>query len=235
MNVQLSPQSPLQKSPSLPSLQPYFEALYARHPDPWRVGDRWYEVRKRKLLLAALPRARFSYAYEPGCGNGELTVELAARCDRVLATDFSESAIATARRRLQDVQNAGHVELCRQTVPQDWPWPANALNAAGPDGINAAGNRFDLIVISEFAYYLPDDALQMLATLAAATLSNDGCLIACHWRHDFAERLHTADAAHAAFDHQCGLHRAGGYRDADFLLDIWTARSGSVARREGLL
>jgi SAM-dependent methyltransferase len=199
-----------------------------RHPDPWRAGDRWYEVRKRNLLLAALPRARFSYAYEPGCGNGVLTQELAARCDRVLAADFSESAIAAARQRLQ---HAGHVELRRQTVPQEWPWPSNALTVADPANVNTAGNCFDLIVISEFAYYLPEEALQTLATLAAATLSDDGCLIACHWRHDFEERIHTSEAVHAAFDHQAGLHRAGGYRDADFLLDVWTAKNKSIAQR----
>jgi SAM-dependent methyltransferase len=213
-------------------LQPHFDTLYARHPDPWRVGDRWYEIRKRNLLLAALPRARFAYAYEPGCGNGELTAALATRCDRVLAADFSESAIAAARRR---VGEAANIELCRHAVPEDWPWPANALRAADPARIDAAGNRFDLIVISEFAYYLSDDALQMLATLAAATLTDDGCLVACHWRHDFEERVNTTDAVHAVFDHQSGLHRAGGYRDADFLLDIWTAQGKSVAQREGLL
>ena len=220
----------------------YFDALYARSRDPWRVADSWYEIRKRRLLLAALPRPRFSYAYEPGCGTGELTVELAKRCDRLLAGDFSENALLIAR---QKTAGATHVELRRQTMPHDWP-AANASDShkeSGSDGYTGAGNigidavtepGFDLIVISEFAYYLDDGALQTLVSRAAAALAADGCLIACHWRHDFAERTHTTDAVHASFDHQTGLCRAGGYRDADFLLDIWTAQQPSVAQRVGL-
>ena len=60
----------------------YVEPLYRQDADPWRVRQRWYEERKRALLLASLPQRRYRHAYEPGCGNGELTAELARRCER---------------------------------------------------------------------------------------------------------------------------------------------------------
>ena len=48
----------------------YFEQLYCQDADPWLVRQRWYEERKRALLLASLPQRRYRHAYEPGCGNG---------------------------------------------------------------------------------------------------------------------------------------------------------------------
>ena len=78
----------------------YFEDLYARHADPWGFADRWYEQRKRALLLASLPRPRFARAFEPGCSIGVLTAELAPRCDALLATDVAEGALSAARERL---------------------------------------------------------------------------------------------------------------------------------------
>jgi SAM-dependent methyltransferase len=191
-----------------------FDTLYAQSDDPWRVADDWYEIRKRRLLLAMLPRPRFASAYEPGCGTGELSAELAARCDRLLASDFSERALRIARRRLR---HAPHVDLRRQTMPSDWP----AHGAAG----------FDLIVVSEFAYYLPDPALQALAEHAGAALSGGGCLIACHWRRSFEERLQATEAMHAQFGAQPGLRHSARYRDADFLLDSWILQ-GPLAATE---
>ena len=44
----------------------YFDALYAGSEDPYVVRHRWYEIRKRAVLLAALPRARYRRTYEPG-------------------------------------------------------------------------------------------------------------------------------------------------------------------------
>ncbi|MGE8590567.1 MAG: hypothetical protein ACN6OD_14430 [Alcaligenes sp.] len=54
----------------------HFETLYRQHADPWRVGSAWYEKRKRALLLAALGREHYRHAFEPGCGNGDLTLPL---------------------------------------------------------------------------------------------------------------------------------------------------------------
>ena len=43
------------------SLPPgYFEAIYARDPDPWRFADSAYERAKYDATLAALPRPRYA-------------------------------------------------------------------------------------------------------------------------------------------------------------------------------
>jgi len=78
----------------------HFEALFAARPDPWGSDILWYEQRKRAALLASLPRVRFVRAYEPACGNGALTEALAPRCDHLLASDSSPSAVALARARV---------------------------------------------------------------------------------------------------------------------------------------
>ncbi|PRY01102.1 bifunctional 2-polyprenyl-6-hydroxyphenol methylase/3-demethylubiquinol 3-O-methyltransferase UbiG [Paraburkholderia sp. BL25I1N1] len=195
----------------------YFDELYRHSDDPWKLREGWYERRKRSLTLALLPRPRYRSAFEPGCANGELTVELAKRCDVLLAADLHERAVQLARERVAD---APHVRVEQRTVPRDWP------TEAGP---------FDLIVISEFAYYLDSAELETLAARIAASLTTDGTLLACHWRRPFAEALESADAAHALFDTRCGLTRLAHHDEADLLIDVWSRDARSVAQREGLL
>ncbi|MBB5639980.1 bifunctional PIG-L family deacetylase/class I SAM-dependent methyltransferase [Cryobacterium roopkundense] len=91
-------QEPTRPGESLPA--PFFDQLYRGESDPWGVETRWYEERKRALTLAALPRQRFRSALELGCSTGVLTVELAARCDELLAVDSAEQALEIARARL---------------------------------------------------------------------------------------------------------------------------------------
>ena len=80
----------------------HFETLYAASDDPWDVRGAWYEQRKRAILLASLGEPRYRNAFEPGCGNGEMSVALAGRCDCLLACDGAASALDAARRRVPD-------------------------------------------------------------------------------------------------------------------------------------
>ena len=191
----------------------YFDALYAASDDPWAMQQRWYERRKRALLMAALPHDRYSHAFEPGCGAGHLTEMLAPRCARLLASDFSIDAVRLARSRLQ---HAAHVAIECTHVPQDWP-----------------DMRFDLVVLSEFAFYLDDAELALLQQRSLAALNDEGVLVACHWRRPFAERTQDTDAIHAWFDHQPGLSRLAHHAEDDFLLDVWSRQPCSVAQLEG--
>ncbi|MFL9895213.1 SAM-dependent methyltransferase [Paraburkholderia sp. RL17-383-BIF-A] len=195
----------------------YFDELYQQSDDPWKLREGWYERRKRSLTLALLPRPRYRNAFEPGCANGELTVELARRCDMLLAADLHARAVQLTRER---VAGAPQVRVEQRTVPGEWP------TEAGP---------FDLIVISEFAYYLDAAELETLASRVSASLTTDGTLLACHWRRPFAEALESADAAHALFDARCGLSRLAHHDEADLLIDVWSRDARSVAQREGLL
>ncbi|TDV19571.1 SAM-dependent methyltransferase [Paraburkholderia caballeronis] len=180
----------------------YFDAKFAADDDPWRYRDSWYERRKRDLVLAALPHARYRSAFEPGCANGELSAHLAPRCERLLSADFAPTALALAQRR---VARFAHVSVERRAMPDDWP-----------------ASRFDLIVISEFAYYLSREQCATLADLGCASLEAGGTLLCCHWRHGGeAWMLDPADV-HARFDARDALHRHTRIEDRDFLLDVWT-------------
>ncbi len=199
--------------------RPYFEALYAASEDPYALRARWYEARKRAVLLAALPQPHYRDAFEPGCGIGELTLELAPRCDRLLASDFSPQAVATARRRTAAL---GHVEIRQQTLPEDWPLEPQP----GP-------GRFDLIVLSEIGYFLDREAMGRVAACCERTLDVDGTLVACDWRPDFAQRsLSTADV-HGALA-ALGLARLVLHEEDDFVLQVWARDARSVAQREGI-
>lgn len=193
----------------------YFETLYGNSEDPYGLRTRWYEARKREILLAALPHRRYANAYEPGCGAGELTAALAARCDRVLASDFSPQARASAETRTADL---GNVRVASHALPEDFP------TDEGP---------FDLIVVSEIGYFLDQAAMQTLSHACAAALSTDGVLVACNWRPDFDARALPTDAVHATFA-ATGLTRTVSHAEDDFLLEVWCRDPRSVAQREGI-
>jgi len=192
-----------------------FERLYRSAADPYGLRSRWYEARKRALVLAALPEARYGRAFEPACGIGELTRELAPRCAQLLASDFSPRAAAAARERTRGL--AG-VRIEVQSLPEDWPHP--------PGG-------FDLIVLSELGYFLDARRMQAVARCCRETLSRDGTLLACHWLPAFEERRLPTTEVHAMLD-ALGLPRIARYEDADFALAVWRGDPRSVAQREGI-
>jgi SAM-dependent methyltransferase len=195
--------------------RPYFDALYSASEDPYALRQRWYEARKRALLLAALPQARYRRVYEPGCGIGELTLALSHRCDQLLASDFSTHAVEIARKRTEGHAN---VRVARHVLPADWP---------REDG------RFDLIVLSELGYFLDRNDMQRLARCCEETLEADGTLVACDWRPDFAQRSLSTKDVHGALA-ALGLARLALHEEDDFVLQVWTRDSRSVAEREGI-
>jgi SAM-dependent methyltransferase len=195
--------------------QDYFDELYGASDDPYALRSRWYEERKRAVLLAALPLRRYRNAYEPGCGVGELTGALAQRCDQVLASDMSERAVEIARERTRGLPQ---VAVARHVLPGEWPVER------GP---------FDLIVVSEMGYFLDGGDMQALARCCERSLDVDGTLVACDWRPDFEERVIATSEVHGAFA-ALGLSRLVRHEEDDFLLQVWSRDGRSVARREGI-
>lgn len=189
----------------------YFTGLYQRDADPWGLDKRFYERRKRAVLLASLTKARMRRAFEPGCASGLLTAELAARCDEVVAWDLAAAAVEQATARLAE---APHVTVALGAIPDDWP-----------DG------RFELIVLSEVGYYCTD--LTVLSQRIEESLDDGGMLVACHWRHPAAMHPHRAEAVHAAIGGDRRL--VVSHVEEDFLLQIWTRDGESVAAAEGIL
>lgn len=189
----------------------YFDSLYARTDDPWHYRDHWFEARKRAVLAAMLDRPRYRSAFEPGCANGEFTAVLAPRCERLLAADRHSRAVAAAARR-----NAGqaHVTVQAMKVPAQWP-----------------PGRFDLIVISEFAYYLSADQVRQLGQRIRESMEPDGMLLACHWLHPFDERACETREVHRLLAKTTGFHVIAEYREADYLAQAWTVDGKSPTQR----
>ncbi len=196
------------------AIEAYFGELYAQD-DPYGYRNRWYEERKRALLLAALPRRHFGAAWELGCSNGELTAALAARCDSVLATDLSARAVELATMR---TAQSGNVTVARASHPDDWP-----------------AGQFELIVFSEVGYFLTSLALDACIARMRESLTPQGVLVACHWQYPFAQAVTAPCEVHGRLQAAIDLPQLLHYRDRDMLLEAWSGQSASVAAQEGLV
>lgn len=196
----------------------YFDDLYDAAADPWGFQDRWYERRKRELTLALLPRPRYRSGFEPGCSLGVLTRELAGRCDRLLSTDVSGTALAAARGRLAGQE---HVTFLAWALGD--PWPAE---------------QFDLVVLSEVLYYLHAPLLRRVVGQAVAALEPGGTILAVHWRHPVVDYPLTGDQVHAELAGTAGLAGSAAYRDVDVVAECFQRvppEPVSVATAEGLV
>ncbi len=187
----------------------HFDSLYSTHADPWRVTRRWYERRKLAMVLSMLPRQHYEHAFEPACGIGQITVELGRRCRRVLAADFSPAAVQATRTRVNRLHNTEVIPLA---LPAQWP----------------VTQKFDLVVLSEWLYYLDDRDLESLCMAVNASVDASGDVLACHFRHDFDDRRQSAARMHARLTHHLGTPWAC-YDDGDVSIRVWSGM-GSLAR-----
>lgn len=172
-----------------------FERKYELDPDPWGYESSAYEREKYAATLAALPDRQFGAALEVGCSIGVFTRLLAARCERLLAIDFSQRALDAARVRLRD--DAG-VELRRAAFPED----------VEPEG-------WDLVVLSEVLYYLDAATLDAAFPWIERALSSGATVLAVSWRGPGVEEplrgddVHDRLAAELASRHALDARRSG--------------------------
>ena len=194
----------------------YFDRMYAGNDDPWQLSTRWYEQRKYAITLALLPHRRYRHAFEPGCSIGTLTALLALRCDHVTAVDVADAAVRTADARLRDGGLREQVTLARSSLDEAWP--------AGP---------FDLLVLSEVAYYLDADALAAVLRRECRGLAA-GRDRRCRTLAPRCGRLpaHRRRGPRVIADTP-GLTALGCYRDRDVVVEVFDNGDGqSVAARE---
>ncbi len=175
----------------------YFDEMY-EDPDPWGYETSWYEQRKYALTLASLSEPRYRRAFEPGCSIGVLTEMLASRCDLLVAGDFHAGVVEVARRRTAPRSN---VEVRQLDVPRQWP-----------------SGSFDLIVLSEVAYYLDDPAHRALMDQAVGSLEGGGTVILVHWRGP-TNYPQTGDRVHEQWLDDDRLDSVSSHRERDFRID----------------
>lgn len=191
----------------------YFDGMYRESDDPWGFRSRWYEARKRAVVLASLQSERYRSIFEPGCSIGTLTADLAGRADRVLAMDVSSRALEVAA-----VSVPGHVDLRQGGVPGNWPT-----------------GEFDLVVISEVAYYLDTGECAEVAAVAAGSAAE---LVVVHWRHPVPDYPLGGDEVHDIFGlaaRRQGLQHLLSHVETDFRVDGWCRDPRSVATRARLV
>lgn len=148
------------------SLPPkYFERIYTQKRDPWEFETSEYEREKYGATVGALPEERYERGLEVGCSIGVLTKLLAERCDELVAVDVSETALRVAKGRCPGVSFA-----CLR-VPEEMP-----------------SGMFELIVVSEVAYYWSLADLARAADELAARHMDGGHLVLVHlteWVPDY--------------------------------------------------
>ena len=179
--------------------------MYAADGDPWGYKSVWYEQRRFALIAAILDRSVYERAFEPGCSNGTLTAELSTRCSHVLASDGSENAVVLAR---QSTGHFGNVDVIKGAVPNDWPT-----------------GTFDLIVLSDFLYYLNEADIEEVAEMSTTSLTNTGTILAGHWKgsaHDFVTG--GGLAVHQILCEVLGPPNGGAYEDPDQIISTWISR-----------
>jgi SAM-dependent methyltransferase len=181
-----------------------FEALYARSPDPWDYDTSVYEQEKYRRTLDALPEGRIASVLEVGCSIGVFTQMLAARCERVLAVDFSERALALARERLGGVANA---ELRHVRFPEQVP-----------------GGRWDAIVCSEVLYYLDADAFERAIAWLGEQLRHGASVLAVSWRGTGEDEPFLGDEVHDRLLRELGAWHALDDRQKGYRLDRFDPR-----------
>ena len=164
----------------------HFDRLYRHDPDPWNYQSSPYERRKYDATLAALTQPRYSSALEAGCSIGVLSARLARRCDTLIALDFSDLAIAQAKQSLMAFPGA---EAFRATLPDEWPKAA-----------------YDLIMLSEFIYYLTPDKIAHTAALVARDATAAAECVLVQWQGE--TQTHVApNAARDLFCAELALRR----------------------------
>jgi hypothetical protein len=102
------------------------------------------------------------------------------------------------------VADIGHVRVEQLDTPNQWP-----------------EGRFELIVLSELAYFLQPADVVELARRTAASLAEGGTVLAVHWRGPIDEWALPAEQAHAILRDTGGLSSIAQHLEPEFLLEVF--------------
>jgi hypothetical protein len=130
----------------------------------------------------------------------------------------STGALDGASRRLRVTGRREQVTLLRRSIHEPWP-----------------PSRFDLVVLSDVAYYLSPATLRGVLDREVPRLHRSATVVATHWRHPLPGYPMSGDRANDLIAATRGLYLIGSYRDNDVAIDVFDTVSGaSVAARAGV-
>ena len=189
--------------------------LRRRRPGPVGVRDPLVRAAQARADAGQPARGeRFRRAFEPGCSTGVLTAELAARCDEVVALDVAAPAVERARSRTaRPSRGAGRAR--RRSRPTGRPgrstWWCSARSPTTA----------------------PAPTWTRWSDRSGDALTDDGVLVACHWRHpvdDYPVARRRRARRGCASTPGCAL--LASHEEEDFLLDVLVpVGTQSVARQ----
>lgn len=181
----------------------YFKDVYSANEDPWNFETSAYEAAKYTVTLEALPRKQYINALEIGCSIGVLTELLAARCSHLTATDVSQIALKKAADRCKNLE---HVIFRQLSFPQKIPT-----------------DNFDLIMLSEVAYYLSPEDWKMGMQKLYSVMTSTAHLVMVHWLPEVHDYPQTGDEVHDSFsaEMQNKMKNIFNTREEKYRIDIW--------------
>lgn len=181
----------------------YFEKVYAANDDPWNFETSEYEAEKYASTLKALPKEKYKNALEIGCSIGVLTKMLGEKCIHLLATDVSEKALEQAKKRCQDLEN---VNFKTMSFAEEFP-----------------DEKYDLIVVSEVAYYLSPEDWKLAISKMYKILEEKGEIILVHWLPEVHDYPQTGDEVHKMFSTEIGnkMKNIFNSRAEKYRINVW--------------
>lgn len=177
-----------------------FDAMFEDGDDPWS-SDSWYERRKRALTLAVLARERYQRVLDLGCSTGVLSRALADRSDHVVAVDGSRPALEVARR--------------------DSPHAIRWVQGRAPGAVEGLDGTFDLVILSEVAYFLTPFELWLTLGAVLRRLAPGGELVLVDWRHPTERIPLDGPTVHTIAAAVCGPWATVNHVERDVLVDCY--------------
>nr|WP_086494330.1 SAM-dependent methyltransferase [Novosphingobium panipatense] len=184
----------------------YFDDIFGSDDDPWNLASSDYEAAKFAHTHDVLSDRRYGRVLEIGCAHGVLTSHLAPMCDSLLAIDISTKALTKARERVGDRPG---VTLSQMAFPQETP----------------DADAFDLVVLSEVAYYWGLVDLDRASEWLRDHLAPSGRVILVHYTGE-TDYPHSGDEAVEALWTELGsdFEVELSERKDKYRLDLWKRR-----------
>ncbi|CAD7813136.1 Ubiquinone biosynthesis O-methyltransferase [Chryseobacterium aquaeductus] len=181
----------------------YFKDVYEANDDPWNFETSEYEAEKYAATILSLPRKHYENVLEIGCSIGVLTQLLAQKSTQLLAIDVSEKALNLAAKRCEKLSNTTFKKM---NFPEELP-----------------DESYDLMMISEVAYYLSASDWQFAIFGLYERLLPEGNVVLVHWLpvvHDYPQ---TGDEVHNSFEKlmKDKMTNVFSTRAENYRIDVW--------------